>query len=122
MDVQHWSPTFVNPAEGLSNKYSLGYVRGFADTHGSLHLLGGHSPNQRAITFRSLDEAVLDELAKHLEELGYEFKRYIQSPGEGKQTQHMLHIHRQAEVRRFCEEVGFRRRDRAREFLAGRPA
>lgn len=105
----------------MSRDYSLGYVHGFADTHGSLHQVGGRSANQRAIIFRNIDEGVLDELAKHLEELGYEFKRYIQSPPEGKQVQHMLRIHKQAEVRRFCAEVGFRRQDRARranEFLA----
>jgi hypothetical protein len=49
-------------------------VRGFADTHGSLHRLSNRSPNQMAITFPSVDEAVLDELAEHLDVLGYEFK------------------------------------------------
>jgi hypothetical protein len=105
----------------MTEDYSLGYVRGLADTHGSLHLISSKSRNQRAITFRSLDEAVLDELSVHLEILGYEYKRYQQSSEEGKQTQHMLRIHKQAVVRRFCEEVGFRRRDRAAlasEFLA----
>jgi hypothetical protein len=97
----------------MSEDYSLGYVRGFADTHGSLHTINARAPNHRAITFRSLDEVVLDELAKHLEVLGYEFKRYAQSPGDGVKTQHMVRIHKQAEVRRFCEEVGFRRTDRA---------
>ena len=107
--------------EGLPEEYSLGYVRGFADTHGSLHKISTRAPNQMAITFRSLDEAVLDELAEHLEALGYEFKRYTQSPGDDKQTQHMIRIHKQAEVRRFCEQVGFRRQDRAKrasQFLA----
>lgn len=100
-------------------------MRGFADTHGSLHILGGRSQVQSAITFRSIDESVLDELAKHLQELGFEFKRYKQTPGEGKQTQHMIRIHKQGEVQRFCEEVGFRRKDRAiraSRFLAGRQA
>ena len=66
--------------------------------------------------------ALLDELAGHLEVLGYEFKRYVQSSTELTQAQHMLRIHRQAEVGRFCKEVGFRRRDkaeRAEEFIAG---
>ena len=110
--------------EEASQEYSLGYVRGLADTHGSLHLVGGHSPNQRAITFRSLDEAVLDELAKHLEQLGYDFKRYVQSPSDERKAQYILRIHKQDEVRRFCEHVGFRRKDRAErasKFLAGRP-
>ena len=101
--------------------YSLGYVRGFADTHGSLHLIGKKHLNHRAITFRSIDLAVLDELALHLEVLGYEFRRYVQTPGDEKQAQHIVRIHKQDEVRRFCEEVGFRREDRARraaEFLA----
>lgn len=105
----------------MKNDYSLGYVRGFADTHGSLHHIGKKHLNHRAITFRSLDEGVLDGLAKHLDVLGYEYKRYVQAPGEAKQAQHMLRIHKQDEVRRFCEEVGFRREDRARraaEFLA----
>lgn len=103
--------------------YSLGYVRGFADTHGSLRHIGKKQLNHRAITFRSLDEAVLDELALHLDVLGYEYKQDVQSPGEGKQAQHILRIHKQDEVRRFCEEVGFRRLDRARrasQFLASR--
>ena len=106
---------------GISEKYSLGYVRGLADTHGSLHLISDEQTNQRAITFRSLDEAVLDELALHLDVLGYEYKRYVQAPGDEKQSQHMLRIHKQEEVRRFCKEIGFRREDRARradEFLA----
>jgi len=106
----------------MTEDYSLGYVRGFADSHGSLHKISARAPNHRAITFRSLDKAALDELGKHLEALGYEFKRYVQSPGEGTKAQHMLRIHKQDEVRRFCEEVGFRRRDRAKradEFLAG---
>ncbi len=55
----------------MSEDYSLGYVRGFADTHGSLHLIGKKQLNHRAITFRSLDETVLDELALHLDVLGY---------------------------------------------------
>ena len=105
----------------MSKDYSLGYVRGFADTHGSLHHIGKKHLNHRAITFRSIDEAVLDELTLHLEVLGYEYKRYVQAPGDEKQAQHILRIHKQAEVRRFCEEVGFRRIDRARrasDFLA----
>ena len=109
--------------EEFSEEYSLGYVRGFADTHGSLHHIGKKYLNHRAITFRSIDLAVLDELALHLEVLGYEFKRYVQASGDDRQTQHVIRIHKQAEVRRFCEEVGFRREDRvrrAREFLAGR--
>ena len=76
-------------------------ARGLADTHGSLHLISSKSKNQRAITFRSLDEAVLDELSIHLDILGYEYKRYTQSPGDGKQAQHILRIHKQTEVRRF---------------------
>ena len=106
----------------MTEDYSLGYVRGLADTHGSLHLISSRSENQRAITFRSLDEAVLDELARHLDALGYEYKRYVQSLSDGRKAQHMLRIHKQAEVRRFCKEVAFRRRDRAElasEFLAG---
>jgi len=98
----------------VTEDYSLGYVRGLADTHGSLHIIGGQSGNNRAITFRSMDDAVIDELAVHLDVLGYEYKRYTQSPGEGKRAQHMLRIHKQDEVRRFCEEVGFRRTDRAK--------
>ncbi len=68
-----------------------------------------------------MDETVLDELALHLDVLGYEYKRYVLAPGEDRQTQHVIRIHKQDEVRRFCEEVGFRRKDRARraaEFLA----
>ncbi len=106
----------------MTREYSLGYVRGFAGTSGSLHKINARAPNHRAITFRSADKAILDELAEHLEVLGYEFKRYVQSPKELTQAQHMLRIHKQAEVRRFCEEVGFRRRDRAKraeEFIAG---
>jgi len=106
----------------MTEDYSLGYVRGLADGPGSLHIIGGRSGNNRAITFRSMDKAVLDELAIHLDVLGYEYKRYMQSPSEGKQAQHMLRIHKQAEVRRFCKEVGFRRQDRAdlaSEFLSG---
>jgi len=105
----------------MNRDYSLGYVRGFADTHGSLHLIGRKQKDQVAITFRSLDEGVLDELARHLNTLGYEFKRYRQSPGDKKQAQHMLRIHKQDEVRKFCREIGFRRADRAkraRDFLA----
>ena len=101
--------------------YSLGYVRGLADTHGSLHLISLRAKNNLAITFRSLDEMVLDELALHLDILGYEYKRYVQAPGEESQAQHMLRIHKQDEVRRFCTEVGFRREDRAErasKFLA----
>jgi hypothetical protein len=77
-----------------------------------------------AINFRSLNESVLDELARHLSVLNFEFKRHIQLPGVNKKAQHMLRIHKQDEVRRFCKEVGFRRRDRAEhasKFLAGRP-
>ena len=62
MDVHYWSPSPVTQIDGLSSVYSLGYVRGFADTHGSLHLVSGRSPIRRAITFRSIEEAVLDEL------------------------------------------------------------
>ena len=105
----------------MTKDYSLGYVRGLADTHGSLHLISSKSKNQRAITFRSLDEAVLDELSIHLDILDYEYKRYVQTPGDERQAQHILRIHKQAEVRRFCEQVGFRRQDRAElasEFLA----
>ena len=98
----------------MSGDYSLGYVRGFADTHGSLHHIGKKHLNHRAISFRTVDEGVLDELALHLDVLGYEYKRYIQSPGDEKQAQHILRIHKQEEVRRFCEEVGFRRKDRAK--------
>ena len=78
--------------------------------------------NQRAVTFRSLDKAVLDELARHLNLLGYDFKRYAQSPGDGRKSQIILRIHKQDEVRRFCEEVDFRRKDRSKRaetFLAG---
>ncbi len=110
--------------EGNSEGYSLGYVRGLADTHGSLHIISEKAKNNMAITFRSLDESVLDELALHLRVLNYEFKRYVQSPGVNKKAQHMLRIHKQDEVRRFCNEVGFRRRDRAKraiKFLAERP-
>jgi len=105
----------------MSWDYSLGYVRGFANTHGSLHLISSRSKNNLAVTFRSLDEEVLNELALHLDVLRYEYKRYIQTPGDDKQAQYMLRIHKQAEVRRFCEDVGFRRQDRAiraAEFLA----
>ena len=98
----------------MNAEYSLGYVRGLADTHGSLHLISDEHKNQRAVTFRSLDEAVLDELALHLDVLGYEYKRHVQRPGDEKQPQHMPRIHKQAEVRRFWEAVGFRRQDRAR--------
>ena len=100
--------------EGNSEDYSLGYVRGLADTHGSLHIISEKAKNNMAITFRSLDESVLDELARHLSVLNYEFKRYIRSPGVNKKAQHMVGIHKQDEVRRFCREVGFRRRDRAK--------
>ena len=109
--------------EDVSEEYSLGYVRGLADTHGSLHIISEKAKKNMAITFRSLDESVLDELALHLRVLNYEFKRYIQSPGVNKKAQHMLRIHKQEEVRRFCKDVGFRRRDRARrarKFLAER--
>jgi hypothetical protein len=105
----------------MGRDYSLGYVRGLADTRGSLHRIGRKRSAQMAITFRAVDESVLDELALHLDVLGYEFKRYQQSPGTKDRTQHMLRIHKQADVRRFCGEVGFRRADRAgraREFLA----
>ncbi len=105
----------------FSDDYSLGYVRGLADTHGSLHLISTRAKNNLAITFRSLDEIVLDELALHLDILGYEYKRYVQAPGEDKQAQHMLRIHKQAEMQRFCGEVGFQRKDRAErssKFLA----
>ena len=114
----------MTQTDGLSEEYSLGYVRGLADTHGSLHLISRRAKNNLAITFRSIDEQVLDELALHLDILGYEYKRYAQSPKEGKQQQFMLRIHRQNEVRRFCEEVGFRRKDRAErasKFLAEVP-
>ena len=77
----------------MTADYSLGYVRGLADTHGSLHLIGGKTHNGRAITFRSIDEGVRDELAHHLDVLSYEFKRYFQAPGEGKKAQHVLRIH-----------------------------
>lgn len=105
----------------MTEDYSLGYVRGLADTHGSFHLISSKSRNSRAITFRSLDDDVIDELAIHLDVLGYEYKRYVQTPKDDRQAQHMLRIHKQDEVRRFCEQVGFRRRDRAElasEFLA----
>ena len=75
-----------------------------------------------AITFRTLDESVLDDLALHMEVLNYEFRRYIQSPGVDKKAQYMLRNHKQDEVRRFCREVGFRRQDRAEranDFLTG---
>lgn len=114
----------MTQTEDLSEEYSLGYVRGFADTHGCLHLISPKATNNLAITFRSLDVLVLDELAKHLVVLGYEYKRYMQSPKENKQQQFMLRIHKQNEVRRFFEEVGFRRKnraERARKFLAGIP-
>ena len=104
----------------MTSDYSLGYVRGFADTHGSLHLISSKSKNNLAITFRTLDEEVLDELSIHLDILGYEYKRYVQASADEKQAQHMIRIHKQDEVRRFCEEVGFRREDRAKraaEFL-----
>jgi len=103
----------MRQSENPSEEYSLGYARGLADTHGSLHLISPRAKTNLAITFRSLDQKVLDELALHLDVLGYEYKRYIQSSGEKKQAQHMLRIHKQAEVRRFCKDVGFRRRDRA---------
>ena len=114
----------MTQSRDFSDNYSLGYVRGLADTHGSLHLISSKSKNQRAVTFRSLDEAVLDELAIHLDILDYEYKRYVQAPGEENQAQHMLRIHKQDEVRRFCMEVGFRREDRAErasKFLAEMP-
>ncbi len=68
-----------------------------------------------------LDEFVLDELALHLRVLSHEFKRYIQSPRVNKKAQQIFQIHKQDEVWRFCKEVGFRRRDRAKrasKFLA----
>ena len=104
----------MTPIEEVSEWYSLGYVRGLADTHGSLHLISSKAKNNLAITFRSVDEMVLDELALHLDILGFEYKRYIQAPKSTQQSQYMLRIHKQDEVRRFCEEVGFRRKDRAR--------
>ena len=64
----------------VTEDYSLGCVRSFADTRCSLHIIGKKHFNHRAISFRSMDERVLDELAKHLGVLGYEFKRYVQSP------------------------------------------
>ena len=67
MDVHCWSPSHVTQTEGLSQEHSLGYVRGLADTHGSLHLISGEQTNQRAITSRSPDKIVLDELALHLD-------------------------------------------------------
>ncbi len=109
--------------ENASEDYSLGYVRGFADTHGSLHIISEMAKNNMAITFRSLDESALDELALHLGVLNYEFKRYVQSPRVDRKAQYMLRIHKQDEVRRFCREVGFRRKDRAEwasKFLAER--
>lgn len=63
--------------EGISEDYSLGYVRGLTDTHGSLHIISEKATNNMAITFRRLDESVLDELALHLRVLNYEFKRYV---------------------------------------------
>ena len=113
----------MTPRDENSKEYSLGYVRGLADTHGSPHIISEKAKNNMAITFRSLDESVLDELALHLRVLNYEFKRYVQSPGINKKAQYMLRIHKQDEVRRFCNEVGFRRRDRAErasKFLAER--
>ena len=68
-----------------------------------------------------MDETVLDELALHLDFLGYEYKRHVLAPGDERQAQHIVRIHKQAEVRRFCEEVGFRREgraERAEKFLA----
>lgn len=97
----------------MMDDYSLGYVRGLADTHGSLHLIGVKKKNQRAATVRSLDEAALDELAKHLNILDFDLKCYSQAPLEGKQRQHFVRILKQEEVRRFCQVVGFRRTDRA---------
>ena len=82
--------------------------------------LGNNHKKQRAVTFRSLDKAVLDDPARHLDVLGYDFRRYVQSPRDGKRAQHILRIHKQNEVRRFCEEVGFKRTDtakRAAQFL-----
>jgi len=66
----------------MNKDYSLGYVRGFADTHGPLHLTGKRHLNRRAITFKSMDETVLDELALHIDVLGYEYKRYVLAPGD----------------------------------------
>ena len=105
----------------MNAEYSLGYVRGLADTHGSLHLISDEHKKQRAMTFRTLDKAVLDELALNLDVLGYEDKRYVQSAGKERLAQQMLRIHKQDEVRRFCKEIGFRRQDRGRranKFLA----
>ena len=109
--------------EDNSEDCSLGDVRGLADTHGSLHIISEKAKNNMAITFRSLDKSVLDELALHLRALNFEFRRYAQSPGVNKKAQHMLRIHKQDEVKRSCKEVGFRRRDRAEraiKFLAER--
>ena len=86
--------------EEISEEYSLGYVRGLADTHGSLHLIGKKQENRMAITFRSIDEAVMDEVARHLGALGYDYKRYVQSPGDERKAQYMLRIHKQDEVLR----------------------
>ena len=63
--------------EGISEDYSLGYVRGFADTHVSLHLNSEKSSDRRAIAFRNLDQSVLDDLVLDLKVLNYEFKRYV---------------------------------------------
>ena len=65
--VDYWSPTSVMSTKGSSNEHSLGYIGGFADTHGSLHVVGGRSPKHSVVIFRSLDEIVLDELGEHLE-------------------------------------------------------
>jgi len=114
----------VAQSDGLSEEYLFEYVRGFADTHGSLHLISPKAKNNLAVTFRGLDEVVLDELAMHLDVLGYEYKRYVQTLEADKQQQYMLRIHKQNEIRKFWEEVGFRRRDRAvraSKFLAESP-
>ena len=85
---------------------SLGYVRGIAHTHGSLHLIGKRPLNHRAITFRSLDERVLEELALHLDVLGYEYKRYVQAPGDEKKTQHIFEFTNRMKFARFARKLG----------------
>ena len=54
----------------VTEEYPLRNVRGLSKTYGSLRLISSRSKNSRTITFQSLDEAVLNELAGHLEAAG----------------------------------------------------
>lgn len=66
----------------MAREYSLGYVRGLADTHGSMHLIGKKQENRMAVTFRSINDTFMDELARHLNPLGYDYKRHMKLPGD----------------------------------------